>query len=277
MTHAKRETVHFNTSFPNEILGLAFLIDWLEKEMTALTQTLKSIMLSTFILLAISANSEARTIKVCLEHWEPWYYLDEDNIPKGKAIALLEQVFNTLEVEAEYLIVPYQRCMHETRRDHYDAVMTVSPGEEGVHVVPVPLAYWQINGVVHEDSDLDALPPLDKLEHRPLFIAGYTYPDILRELTERSDAIHFSSDFNEGVPRIFRTLADRGNLICFIDGLWARNAIERYDLPLKILKPSVFIEPNMIGFSPKNKELAEAVTAVFAEMGLGPDKGVENW
>ncbi len=214
---------------------------------------------------AAASDAKSASLTVCLEQWYPYYSVDEDGVARGAAVDALSLALAELGHSADFQILPYARCLRSVRLGHVDAVLTVSPGEDGLTYVDVPLAYWKIAAVVHADDPLDRFESLDQFAaYTPIYFVSYTYPEILRPLIEKPGAVGISSQ--EDVMQPLRILQARRRHVSFEDMLWAKQVAREEGLDIKVLEPAILTEPNYLAFSPELKGVAESVEEVLRQM-----------
>lgn len=214
---------------------------------------------------AAASDVKSASLTVCLEQWYPYYSVDEDGVARGAAVDALSLALAELGHSADFQILPYARCLRSVRLGRVDAVLTVSPGEDGLTYVDVPLAYWKIAAVVHVDDPLGRFESLDQFAaYTPIYFVSYTYPEILRPLIEKPGAVGISSQ--EDVMQPLRILQSRRRHVSFEDMLWAKQVAREEGLDVKVLEPAILTEPNYLAFSPELKGVAESVEDVLRQM-----------
>lgn len=90
----------------------------------------------SFFIFSLSAQeiTPQRTIKVLFYSAPPWHYLDKvTKQPAGIAIELSKQVFNSLNISAEYEFQPWPRAWETIKANKADAVLSVSKNNQRLH------------------------------------------------------------------------------------------------------------------------------------------------
>lgn len=116
-------------------------------------------------------------IKVCYEDWEP--YSDPDR--RGIAIDVFNQAMSDGDHVVRYDMTAYKRCMVDTVRGKYDAILAASAYDkeiQGLAISKVSYMIWAIAFFVRENDPAQHFESLDQFKGRRVgLIEGYQYPD----------------------------------------------------------------------------------------------------
>jgi len=88
--------------------------------------------LVTLVSVALGATARAETVvKISSDPWEPWVLGEEGKAATGGiAVDVAEELFRRLELKAETVIYPYERCIHQMKTGERDVLLMVKKTPE---------------------------------------------------------------------------------------------------------------------------------------------------
>lgn len=220
------------------------------------------------LVLQVHAARAEKVIAICFEYWPPFAEV-RDGEASGLHISLMREAFARVGYGVAFFNLPYQRCRHEMKAGHYDAILADSESVGELHT-QVSVLSWNVGVIVHNDwpgEQLDSIDALDSLSAG--LVDTYPYPDVIERASSGWD-IQYAPDalFN------LRKLALKRIDFAIVDVPWAVMAIDRDDLPLKPLWPILYSEPQYTVFVPGYEDLVVQLDQAFTQM--IEDKTVER-
>ena len=149
---------------------------------------MKNLAISFLALLAgwTSITTFAETVKIAAEDdWAPYSSIKADKSgPEGFAVDIINAAFKTQGIDAEYVVVPFTRCLHYAKTGItvgcFNATM-IESNKNDYYWHPTPLFYEELAVYTHASATANNLTQKD-LEGKTLgYTIGYTYPTELME------------------------------------------------------------------------------------------------
>ncbi len=116
------------------------------------------------------------TVRFCFNAWAPFAYQDKDQ-NKGISIDIIRAAALELNRKAQFIHLPWKRCLQDVRNGDIHAVIDAANREEFVQG-PASFSLFTNTVWVHQDDPLTELPNLNILKAKTFGIVdGYEYPD----------------------------------------------------------------------------------------------------
>ncbi|GEM_PF-654990 len=213
-------------------------------------------------ILCIAKLGEANSnIKICYESWEPYYWQDQKNNFTGPVIDIVNNIYQKQGFTIEYTELPFARCLANLKAGIFDGFLSVSPTVTNVRMSKHPIAYWTLNAIVRSNDSFEHFLSMAQFSHyRVLLHQDYDYPTAITDYHHSwKSVIPFTYKAKGrflGQSRPYRMIARQRADVLFEDFWTASSIIRTRKLDLKILQPSIAIEPNYLAFQKDDLFLA---------------------
>lgn len=223
---------------------------------------LRSWILSLLAGLIWAETLQARDVRICMENWEPYFYVDpQTNLWRGPVLKIAEEAVARSGHRATFEQSSYRRCLADVSSGQFDAILgdmaTAAPFING----NTPLLYWSVAALVPLSSPFTRFESLEQFSGKTVaYIGKYEYPKVIEQyrgwqrlaVEDTISAVRLAS-----ANRVDVAIEDLVN----IEWLMKQNKLSG-----RILLPPIAAEPHFLVFHVKNRELMDNVEIHLAAM-----------
>jgi polar amino acid transport system substrate-binding protein len=217
---------------------------------------MKKIIFLKFLMLLISTNALAKEkeLKICYENWYPYIETVKGGA-KGISVDIVENALKPMGYKFTWVEMVAKRCYLEVENGRFDMTLNVSFLEDKKWIQSKTIILdWELAAIVGKSEPLEKFESLNQFKGKIVGMTrGYVYPDnIANDL--KSFKIDEVADAETNLAKL--ALGRIGLLI--EDPLWAEKIAKRDNLAIKVLSPSIALDPTYVVFTPKLADLAKA-------------------
>lgn len=121
------------------------------------------------------AETQNKTLSFCFNEWPPYAAMTNDRA-EGISVDIVRQVMARMDKHADFVELPWKRCLQMVSDGRIDAVMDAASRDEYLQG-PTSVSMYSDTFWVHADSDMKTIGDLKG--SRVGVISGYKYSDAL--------------------------------------------------------------------------------------------------
>ncbi len=206
----------------------------------------------TFLVFVCSAQAETKNLHIALGGgYPPFYFFDENQLPTGICIDIVNQVAHSMDITVQYESYPWKRMLNYGKEGKVDAVMPLFKTSEREKFL-----FFPATGLVEEDNSFFTASsnPInfsgnlaDVIDHKISVIDKYSYG-------EEFDNTHFTNKTStQNTEQIIKQVLSKRIDLGIGNSKVVTYFAKQLDVADKIrfLSPPVTINQLFIGFSKK--------------------------
>ena len=205
-----------------------------------------------------------KSMTVVFTPWFPYTYT-ENGEAKGYEIEILKAVFPRMHVDAEYVELPWKRCLMRLENGEADALSSMlrTPEREAYALLPdTQISCSRVVLFTRKDARIDFDGSYESLKDKKLgFVLGFDYGE------EFDQARFLQKDLGISIQYIIKKVVEGHNDVGIENELVIKASAKKLGVSdqIKILSPAVFTKSLFIGFSKKTTP-PDFVAAFSAEL-----------
>ncbi|GLX79119.1 hypothetical protein tinsulaeT_24590 [Thalassotalea insulae] len=221
------------------------------------------------LLLVVSETIAASdtVVRFCYEEWQPYAYLDSEGKHRGLSIEYIEQKLKKVNINYQFRELPFPLCKQHVISGHFDFILHVDD-TDNLQLLNQTIGDWQLTFAVAKNNPISYEQVLNSQGMKVLIARSYSYPEALdKKLKEMSAKVikvsYYTGEF-VALQRLFHRLTVGQAQVMVIDKVWAQQVVSKYQLPIRVFDQVLLSQPQYIGYSESNAELASIVESTLA-------------
>jgi len=206
------------------------------------------------------ASIASEPVRFCFNFWPPYAYRDENGNPRGISIDLIRLAAQNLNMETEFVLLPWKRCLQEVKTGKIHAVIDAAKREEYLQG-PTSHSLYTNTVWVHRDSPLTALSSMNTLRNK---IAGYIDGYVMPEEFTNIDGLHVDYSIDEKTA--IKKLASKRVDFIIADLTNTAFIQKKQNLPIRALSPTPSADKLYISFNKDQPALQKRFDTEFSRI-----------
>ncbi|MDM8539060.1 transporter substrate-binding domain-containing protein [Desulfobacterales bacterium HSG17] len=211
-------------------------------------------------LLFISSSSYAKNdkLRIVFTDWFPYTYM-ENNKASGFEIDIFKEVMNSMQKEVEFVIYPWERCLHVLKKGDADALISLIKNFEREKFTYFPDENISLSKTMFfttADQNINFDGNYEKLKQFTIgIIAGFSYGD------KFDNANYLKKDKSKNTEMLIKKLiGGRNDIIAENQAVILSNSLKMgLGNKIKVLETPIHYKKLYVGFSraKKHKKLCD--------------------